>query len=292
MDKAGALILLTMILAMTHTVYGQSSAPAAPDAPQLSSTQQGLQEDLQKATQNPVASLISVPFQNNTDLNIGPFDRERNTLNIQPVVPLSLSENVNLIVRWITPVSFQPDITQAKLGTVGLGDMSPSFFFAPAKPGALIWAIGPAFLLPTATDDTLGTGKFAIGPTAVALAQPGHWTIGALASNVWSVAGPSDRPDVNLFTLQYFLNYNLPKGWSIGSSPILTANWNASSGNVWTVPAGLAIARVFKVGAQPMNASVGYFYNAVRPDNPPSPRSQIRVQISLLFSKAPVPAKH
>src|ERR1700749_4246227 len=138
MDKAGALILLTMILAMTHTVYGQSSAPAAPDAPQLSSTQQGLQEDLQKATQNPVASLISVPFQNNTDLNIGPFDRERNTLNIQPVVPLSLSENVNLIVRWITPVSFQPDITQAKLGTVGFGDISPSFFFAPAKPGALI----------------------------------------------------------------------------------------------------------------------------------------------------------
>lgn len=289
MNRARGLILLTLMLAIARYVYGQNST-TAPDAPQPRG-QQGSQADLQKATQNPVADLISVPFQNNTDLNIGPFGREKNTLNIQPVVPLSLTENVNLIVRWITPVLFQPDVTQRHLGTVGLGDMNPSFFFVPAKPGALIWGIGPTFLLPTATDDTLGTGKFSIGPTAVALAQPGHWTIGALVSNAWSVAGPSGRADVNIFTLQYFLNYNLAKGWSIGTSPILTASWNASSGNVWTVPAGLVIARVFKVGAQPMNASVGYFYNVTRPDNPPSPKSQIRIQISLLFPKAPASKK-
>src|SRR5262249_28711092 len=159
----------------------------------------------------------------------------------------------------------------------------------PAKPGALIWGIGPAFLLPTASDDVLGTGKFSLGPTAVALIQPGHWTIGALVSNVWSAAGPSGRADVNLCALQYFLKYNLPAGWSIGTSPILTANWNAPSGNVWTIPAGLALARVFKVNAQPMNAQVGYFYNVVRPDNPPSPKSQLRVQISLLFPRKPKP---
>ena len=288
MNRARALILLTLMVAMTRWVHGQNSAPA-PDAPQPVEAQQGSQEDLQKATQNPVANLISIPFQNNTDFNIGPFGREKNTLNIQPVVPLSLNENVNLIVRWITPLLFQPDITQPRLGTVGLGDMNPSFFVVPVKAAALIWGIGPTFLLPTATDDTLGTGKFSIGPTAVALAQPGHWTIGLLASNAWSVAGPSSRPDVNLFTLQYFLNYNLAKGWSIGTSPILTANWNASSGNVWTIPAGLVIAKVFKIGAQSMNASAGYFYNAVRPDNPPSPKSQLRIQLSLLFPKAPAP---
>jgi hypothetical protein len=271
-----------LILCLSSVFTAGISAQETP-APQSEASQ----EDLQKATQNPVSSLISVPFQNVTDMNTGTFGREENTLNIQPVVPLSLTPDSNLIVRWITPLIFQPDITQKHLGTFGLGDMNPSFFMSPAHPGALIWGIGPAFLLPTASDDNLGTGKFSIGPTAVALVQPAHWTIGALVSNLWSVAGPSDRADVNLLTLQYFLNYNLPNGWSVGSSPILTANWNASSGNVWTVPVGLNVAKVFKAGAQPMNAQAGYFYNAVRPDVPPSPKAQIRFQVSLLFPKKP-----
>jgi hypothetical protein len=248
-------------------------------------------EDLQKATQNPVASLISVPFQNNTDENIGPFARDKNTLNIQPVYPRAIGEKWNLITRAIIPVIFQPDITQPHLGTFGLGDIQPTFFFSPGKASKLIWGAGPAFLLPTATDDNLGTGKFSIGPAVVALVQPGKFTIGALVSNLWSVAGPSTRPDVNTMSLQYFMNYNLQKGWYLSTGPIVTANWNAPSGNVWLVPFGGGFGRIFKIGNQPVNGSLSAYYNAVRPDSLPSPTWQLRVQLALLYPRIPKPKK-
>jgi hypothetical protein len=200
-----------------------------------------------------VASLISVPFQDNTDINIGTYSRNKNTLNIQPVIPTRMSEKWNLINRIITPVIYQPEISQPHLGTFGLGDMQPTFFFSPSKPAKLIWGVGPALLLPTATDDNLGTGKWSVGPGLVALIQPPKWTIGVLVNNLWSFAGPSSRADVNTTTLQYFVNYNLQKGWYLSSDPILTANWNAPSGNVWLVPFGGGIGRIFKAGAQPMN---------------------------------------
>jgi hypothetical protein len=147
--------------------------------------------DLAKATQNPVASLISVPIQNFTDFDIGPFGRNRNTVvQFQPVVPLQLGENWNLITRTIGALSFQPDITMAHGGTFGFGDLNPSFFLSPANPGKLIWGAGPTFLIPTASDDVLGTGRFCIGPAIVALVQPGKWTLGVLVNNLWSVAGP------------------------------------------------------------------------------------------------------
>src|SRR5689334_1372910 len=171
------LVCLALFLVMPRLVCSQTSQQAPPAG---TST-----EDLQKATQNPVASLISVPFQNNTDFNIGPFARDRNTLNIQPVIPTKLTDNWNLIPRIITPLVYQPDISQPHLGTFGLGDIQPTFFFAPSKPSKLIWGVGPALLLPTATDDNLGSGKWCIGPSVVALVQPGKWTLGALGSNLW-----------------------------------------------------------------------------------------------------------
>ena len=166
-------------------------------------------EKLLKDTQNPVASLISVPVQNNTNFNLGPANRTQDILNIQPVIPVGLSENWNLIVRWITPVVWQPVPTQKNIGVYGLGDMVPTFFLSPAKPGALIWGIGPAFQLPTATNFDTGQGKFGLGPSIVLLTQPGHWTIGVLANNVWSVGGPQGRPRINQYLMQYFINYNL-----------------------------------------------------------------------------------
>ena len=190
---------------------------------------------LQKATQNPVASLISVPIQNNSNFGIGPNDRTQNVLNIQPVIPIKVSKDWNLIVRWIMPIIWQPapgtqnlevfgieENTPASLaaqsaikqvGVFGFGDMQPTFFLSPAKPGKLIWGVGPIFVLPTATSDVLGQGKLSIGPSVVGLVQPGHWTIGALINNVWSVAGSGGRADVNQMLLQYFVNYNLKKGW-------------------------------------------------------------------------------
>ncbi len=247
--------------------------------------------DLAKAVQNPVASLISVPVQNFTDFNIGPFARDRNTvLQFQPVVPIQLGENWNLITRTIGAIVYQPNITQPHQGTFGLNDINPSFFLSPAKPGKLIWGAGPTFLLPTATDDVLGTGKLSMGPTVVALLQPGQWTLGVLVNNLWSVAGPSNRPDVNSMTLQYFVNYNLKKGYYITIQPIITANWNASSGNAWLVPFGGGIGRIMRLGFQPVNLSVQAYVNSKRPDVLPSPTWQLKFQVAFLYPKRSKPA--
>jgi hypothetical protein len=244
--------------------------------------------DLAKATQNPVASLISVPLQNFTDFNIGPFGRDRNTvLQFQPVVPIQLSENWNLITRTIGALVYQPDVTMSRQGTFGLNDINPSFFLSPANPGKLIWGAGPTFLIPTATDNVLGTGKFSIGPSVVALVQPGKWTLGVLVSNLFSVAGPSDRADVNSFTLQYFINYNLKKGYYLTSAPINSANWNAPRGNVWLVPVGGGIGRIMRFGFQPVNVSVQAYGNVKRPDTFPAPTWQLKFQIAFLYPKKP-----
>ncbi len=215
--------------------------------------------NLQKATQNPVASLISVPLQNNTNFGANPGYRNQDVLNIQPVIPIGISKDWNLLLRWITPIIYQP-VPNApgtpETGEYGLGDMQPTFFISPKKPGKLIWGVGPVLQLPTATNTFLGQGKLGIGPSTVVLTQPGHWTLGLLENNVWSVAGSGSRPAVNQFLMQYFINYNLKKGWFIGVSPIITANWEASRGNVWTVPFGGGIGRIMKFGAQPVSLFV------------------------------------
>ena len=264
---------------LTHVLHAQERQSPKRNVSDAST------EELQRATQNPVASLISVPFQNNTDLNFGPFARDKNTLNVQPVMPMKLSENWNLIARIITPLLFQPDVSQAHLGTFGLGDIQPTFFLSPAKPHPLTWGAGPALLLPTATDDTLGTGKWAAGPAVVALLQPGKWTLGVLVSNLWSFTGSRSRSDVNTMSLQYFVNYNLQNGWYVTSSPILSANWTATAGNIWLVPLGGGFGRIFRIGRQPVNGSVSAYYNVVRPDATPSPTWQLRVQIALLYPR-------
>jgi hypothetical protein len=200
------------------------------------------------------------------------------------VIPVTISKDWNLIIRWIAPITYQPNYAQPSGGVFGLGDMQPTFFFAPSKATKFIWGVGPAFLIPTATDTALGTGKFGIGPSVVGLVQPGHWTLGVLANNIWSVAGSGSRPSVNSFTLQYFVNYNLKQGWYLTSAPILGSNWNAPSGDQWTVPFGCGAGRIFKIGKQPVNGSVSAYYNVVRPQ-PISPTWQLRLQLALLFPK-------
>jgi hypothetical protein len=236
---------------------------------------------LRKAAQNPVASLISVPIQENWNFGIGPNSRIQNVMNVQPVIPLSAGKDWNLIIRWITPVIFQP--VGAQSGFYGFGDMQPAFFLSPKK-GKLIWGVGPQLLLPTATKTgILGQGKFGLGPTAVVLVQPGKWTLGALVNNVWSVAGHSDLPDVNQFLLQYFINYNLQKGWYLTWQPTLTANWQAANGGRWVVPFGGGIGRIMKIGFQPVNVGLQFYGNAVHP--PGASPWGMRLQIAFLFPK-------
>lgn len=240
------------------------------------------QEELAKAVQNPVASLISLPFQNNIDFGVGPDDEVLNVLNIQPVWPFALTDDINLITRMIAPVISQPGLRPEQDRKTGLGDINFSAFFSPAKVGKIIWGIGPVMVFPTATNDRLGSDKWSLGPSAVALTMPGSWVIGALVSNFWSYAG-SGNNDVNFFFSQPFVNYNLPQGWYLSSSPIITANWEARSGQKWTVPMGGGFGKVFRIGRQPMNASIQGFYNVEKPDFLGD--WAMRVQLQFMFPK-------
>jgi hypothetical protein len=239
-------------------------------------------EDLAKASQNPVAAMISVPFQNNTNFDVGPFGRTQDVLNIQPVIPITLNPDWNLISRTIVPLIDQPKPREDS-SLFGVGDINETLFLSPAHPGSVIWGVGPTVTAPSATNMILGTGKWLAGPSVVALVTPGHWVIGALVSNQWSFAGDGDRPSVNTGLIQPFINYNLPRGWYLTSSPIITVNWNAGSGQQWTVPVGGGIGRVFKVGGQAFNAQVAGYYNALHPDQ--AGNWQLRFQLSLLFPR-------
>ena len=253
------------------------------------------QEDLAKQAQNPIANMISLPFQNNTNFGIGPDeDGVQNILNIQPVVPFSLSENFNLITRTILPIVTQPDFYTGGEGTItGLGDISLSTFLSPTKSSKLTWGVGPMFLFPTATDgflgaqspsggESLGADKWGAGLSLIGLVMPGKWVLGSLISNVWSFAGSGDQ-DINLFNWQYFINYNLPKGWYLTSAPIITANWEADSDNTWTIPFGGGFGKLFSIGKQPINAQLSAYYNVEKPDF--GPDWQLRFQIQFLFPK-------
>jgi len=274
------LLLSTVQLFAQDTPVGPEGTQVATDKTPAAATNS---DALRKAAQNPVASLISVPFQNNNNFNIGPYERTQDVLNVQPVIPVKLSDKWNLITRTILPIVWQPYPSASTGGEYGLGDLNPSFFLSPGKPGKLIWGAGPVLVIPTATNTILGQGKFSIGPSIVLLTQPGHWTLGVLANNVWSVAGDGSRPAVNQFLLQYFINYNLKKGYYLAWQPIITANWEASSPNRWTVPYGGGIGRIMKVGFQPMNLQLQFFANPVRPAG--TAPWTMRIQVALLYPK-------
>lgn len=219
-------------------------------------------EALAKETQNPVSSMISVPFQGNWDFGLGDNDRTSTLLNFQPVVPFPVNPSTNVILRVIMPLTSQPGTDEARLN--GLGDIVMSAFFSPSKPGRVIWGAGPVVLLPTATASALGSEKFGIGPTVVALAQPGKWTIGALANQIWSTSGAKDRDDVNSTFVQPFANYNLGNGLAVGAVMEATANWEADE--TWTAPLLFTVSKVTVLGKRPVNLTVGAGPMVASPD--------------------------
>jgi hypothetical protein len=241
--------------------------------------------DLAKKTQNPVSDLISVPFQNNINFNYGPDNDVQYVLNIQPVIPIHLNEEWNLINRTILPVINQP-WPEARFG---LGDLNTTFFLSPAKlkpvaEGGVFWGVGPILQFPTATNDVLGSSNYAAGPSGVVGYLGKTWVLGLLANNIWSYASTSSyhRPYTNLMTVQPFINYNLPKAWYLSFSPIITANWSAKDSQVWTVPLGGAAGKIFRIGKLPFNAQLGAYYNVARPETI-GPEWSIRAQIAMLL---------
>lgn len=260
------------------------------DASKLTPQQQeALRLAVIKASQNPVGNISVFPFQNNFNYGFGPYTRLQYNLNVQPVFPVMLGTNMNLITRTIIPVVNQPSPASPAVcaqpggcpSTFGLSDVQEQLFFAPkTKPGELIWAAGPIFQFPTATPNTLGSGKWSAGPDAVALVMPGNWVMGALVTQLWSFAGLPNRPNVNSFLVQPFVNYNLKGGWAITSAPIMAANWQLS-GTKWTVPLGGGVSKTFKDAGQLMQLTVLYYTNVVRPL--PAPQTTVRVSWSLLW---------
>ena len=235
------------------------------------------EQDLTKAAQNPIANMMSFPLQNNINYKMGPdSSRIQDVLNIQPVIPLY---NGRLITRTILPLYWNPDYTQESGTNFGVGDLLFTAFYAP-KSKEVTWGIGPAIQFPTGAPD-ITFGKWCAGPSFVALIMPGKWVIGGLINNIWSFAGQKNKPDVNFFTFQPFINYNLPTFY-FTFQPIITANWKADSGNQWTVPLGLGLGKLIKIGGKlPVNLNASYFYNVVRPDY--GPQYQVRLLAAILL---------
>ena len=244
-------------------------------------------EELAKLAQNPVGNLVSVPFQNNTNFNVGPLSGTQNILNVQPVIPIELNKDWNIITRTIMPLIWQPELVPGQGSTFGLGDIQLSAFLSPAEPGpgGLIWGAGAIVQMPTNTDDVLGNKNWGLGPTAVLLKieHGSPWVYGVLFNNVWSLTGNKQGGSYNNFLLQPFLNYNFPGGLYLTSAPIVTANWKAEGSQRWTVPLGGGIGKIFHIGKLPVNTQISAYYNVAHSDN--GADWQLRAQVQFMFPK-------
>jgi hypothetical protein len=226
--------------------------------------------NLANKIQNPIADLVSIPFQNNIDFYDG-FNR--NTLNIQPVTPFSVKDKFNIIVRTIIPISSNP-ITN----TTGLGNVTLSAFFTPSKPGKVIWGLGPA--LQFGTNEKYGFQRTSIAPSAVALYQKNGWTFGALMQNFFGLGNDASKPQVNLFYTQIFVTKNLANGWYVNSAPIITNDWKLDNGLV--LPIGAGFGKLMKLGKLPLNAQIGY-YSFIK--HPANAKGQLRIQATFILPK-------
>jgi hypothetical protein len=267
----GAALFAVLLLAALPARAEEPAPPAAPGGEPSTA-------ELARAAQNPVADIISIPFQDNIGFGYGPQKDVQNVLNFQPVIPFHLTDDWNLITRTILPVVTQPSFTDTG-STTGLGNLTFTAFLSPGRPGAVIWGVGPVATFPTATSPVTGSqSTWGLGPSAVVLAMPGRWVLGALVNNVWSVAGARS----NTFLLQYFVNYNFGNtGWYLTTSPIVTANWEAAAGQQWVVPFGAGAGKLLRLGKLPVNVNLSAYWNAWKPDV--GPDWTLRVQVSILL---------
>jgi hypothetical protein len=242
-------------------------------------------EELAKLAQNPVGNLISVPFQNNSNLNFGPEKGTQNVLNIQPVIPVSIEKDWNIITRTIVPVIHMPALGTDVGSKDGIGDVVFTAFLSPANPGEWIWGLGPVVQIPTNSSSELGNKNWGMGPSVVVLHldHGSPWVYGALVNNIWSLTSDKQGGAYNNGLIQPFVNYNFEGGLYLTSGPILTVNWKAENSQQWTVPIGGGIGKIFHFGKLPVNTSIQAYYNVVRPDY--SANWQIRAQVQLMFPK-------
>lgn len=277
--KVAAHVLPGLVLALALAGAGYGAEPAGSDQA----------ADLAKKLANPVANLISLPLQFNYDENYGiEDDGEKSFINVQPVIPISIGADWNVISRTIVPLIDQNDVPSGA-DEVGVGDILQSLFFSPKEPsrcGGIIWGAGPALLVPSATDETLGGERWAAGPTAVVLKQAGPWTVGCLANHLWSFAGDEDRADVNATFVQPFASYLFKRTYTtLSLNTEATYNWDAEdTDDAWSVPLNLTVNQMLKIGKQPLQLMAGPRYWAASPDAGPDGWGA-RIGITFLFPK-------
>ena len=271
--------VFTAALALALAAPGFAAAPtAATSAPATGGDQAG---ELAKQLNNPISSLISVPFQANWDFGLGDGNGEKFTLNIQPVIPISISKDWTLILRTIVPVIDQDEVFGPRSGSQsGLGNTTQSFFFSPKAPGwgGLIWGVGPVGYYPTNTDNLLGPDKWGLGPTFVALVQKKGWTIGMLANQIWSVGGDNNEQNISSMFLQPFITYTTKTHTTFGINTESTYDWE---NNRWTVPINLFVSQILKIGKQPISIQFGPRYYAEAPNG--GPNWGLRLNFTLLY---------
>jgi len=269
-SRIGSAMLASMLAA------GTAAAQTAAPPPQEHDT-----TALAKQTQNPVGDLVSVPFQFNFNTGGDLEDRTFLNVNVQPVMPFRVTDRWNVIARTIVPLDSMPGEADTRFS--GVGDIQQQIFITPAKPGGLIWGLGPTFSFPTATSSPVETGTWGGGFAAVVVKMTGPFVLGGLVSQIWPMTDAGGDPETNLLTMQPAVNYNIRDGWAMSFSPIITANWNAPAGNEWTVPLGVGITKTTVFNRRPMNIGVTYYYNLKRSDG--AAGQQLRFTISLLYPK-------
>ena len=261
-------MLVAVVAIGTATAHAQQPAANPSDATELA-----------KKSQNPVSDLISVPLQFNFNTGGDLNDATSFNLNIQPVMPFKLTSDWNVIARAIVPIDNVPG--SGDVSYSGVGDIQMQFYLTPSKPSKFIYGVGPVFSLPTATAPPLRTGTWAAGVGFVALTMKGPWVIGGLVDQFWPVSDTGGEPKTNLFVLQPVINYNFGGGWALSFAPLISANWDASPGNQWTVPTGLGITKTTVFNGRPMNVGLQYFGNVKKPDG--AAGYQLRFVIALLY---------
>ncbi len=263
-------------------LFGQAAPTKNPGAAQPPDTDHSA-TDLAKETQNPVGDIVSVPFQFNFNSGGAYKDQTFFNLNFQPVIPIHLTPKLTYIARTIVPVVSIP--TANGVSYSGVGDIQEQTFFTPARPGMLIYGVGPAFSFPTATAYPAKTGTWAMGPSIVLLASPGAFVLGSLFVQLSPLHDANGEPRTNNFLWQYFVNFNFGKGWALSTAPSITANWDATRSQRWTVPVGGGISRTLVFNKQPMTLGFQYYYNPIRPDNAAS--NTLRFNIALIYPQKP-----
>jgi hypothetical protein len=250
------LIALIFIWASNQVLAQDESQVSARDT-----TQEQSDFELSGKAANPLANWISIPFQYNLNFGVGQYNRSSSVLNIMPAIPYNLF-GWTVMNRIIVPFMSLPDTSESSTA-YGIGNINYSMLFIPTLDGIFQIGFGPAFNIPTSTSNKMGPSTFGIGPSLVFLVATPHLTAGVTANQLWSY-NKDVTPFSQLF-IQYFITYNIKKGWYINTNPFLTANWELPEGNQWVVPVGAGVGKSFKIGEQPMRFQVQYYNNVVAP---------------------------